>query len=333
MTGTTVSVTSIRYQEDVEAERRYWSRLQEQAGVGTIWQAFECGLKEHHLRTLVSRGSLRRVCYGILAATGAPETYRFRCFMGLLIGGPRRDERGIRAALCRGTAAVHHDMIEPLPKIAPIEVLSTRRLVPRDGIRFHWTSRLPEDELVVKDGLTLTDGLRTFIDMCELQPYRSLRLYRRALRKKIFDEDAALERLKKESRQGRVGIVAARRAVLSTRPDAGRARSATEDRYADLLLDGGYPPPQRNAKVMGSFGFTWEIDLYYPSKRMGFEISPVATHSDPEIVKRDQRKIADLKSLGVDVVPIDDDLSDSDFLRLARLLLGPPEALSLSGTR
>lgn len=317
----------------MEAEARYWSRLQAQAGVGTIWQAFECGLKEHHLRTLIERGSLRRICYGIVAAAGAPETYRFRCFLGLLLGGPRRNERGIRAALCRSTAAAYHDMIEPLPDAAPIEVLSTRRLVPRDGIRFHWTSRLPEDELVVTGGLTLTDGLRTFIDMCELQPYRSLRLYRRALRKKIFDEDAALERLKKESRQGRVGIAAARRAVLSTRSDAGMARSATEDRYADLLLGAGYPPPERNAKVAGSFGFAWEIDLYYPSKSLGFEISPVATHSDPEVLKRDQRKIADLKSLGVDVVPIDEDLSDSDFLRLAGLLLGRPEAFSLLGNR
>jgi hypothetical protein len=134
-----------------------------------------------------------------------------------------------------------------------------------------------------------------------------------------------LERLDREARQGRSGVRRAREAVDSTLPDAARAFSAREDHYFDLLVSAGYPPPARNVDVAGSFGHPWKIDLYYSDRRFGIEISPVEHHSDPFAVKRDQRKIADLKAAGIDIFPVDDDLSDRDFLRLIRAALGPPE--------
>jgi hypothetical protein len=217
-------------------------------------------------------------------------------------------------------------MIEALPASEPIHVVTTRRIAPKQGFSFHFSSRLPEDELVVVDGLVMTDPLRTYVDMCDSEPHRALSIYRRALRKGLFTPEAAADRLAHESRQGRQGLVAAREALLSTHPEAARARSALEDRYADLLVAAGYPPPERNVKVTGTLGFDWEVDLLYrlATRCAGFEISPVATHSDPEIVRRDQKKIADLKSVGVDIIPIGDDISDGEFLRLARAILGPP---------
>lgn len=306
-------------------ERGFWKLLSEQAGVGSVWQAAELGIEAHHLRTLIKRGSLRRVCYGIVAAAGAPDTPRMRCHLGLLLAGPRRREPGIRSALCRWTAAARFDMIEPLPESHPIHVLTTRRVPEREGFLFHWTSRLPEDELVTVDGLTLTDPLRTYFDMCEAQPHRSLSIYRRSLRKGIFDEAEALRRLDREARQGRRGVVVARRTIQSTSPDAFRALSAREDHYFDLLVEAGYPPPVRNAKVPGSFGYDWQIDLFYPQRNFGLEVSPVVHHSDPEVVMRDQRKIGDLTAAGIDILPVGDDLSDRDCLRLVRKILGPPE--------
>jgi hypothetical protein len=241
-----------------------------------------------------------------------------------LFAGPRRIEPGIRAALCGPTAAQIMDLMEPRHD-DEIHVLSTRRLDPRDGFVFHWSSRLPENELTTLDGFPCTDEIRTFIDMCDLEPHRSLSFYRRGLRKKLFIPESVRERINREARQGRGGICAARRALEATFDDAGRARSALEDRYFDLLVGAGYPTPERNVKIRGSFGHDWEVDLYYRRYKAAIEISPVGTHSDPLAVQRDQRKIADLTTLGIRVLPVGSDLSDSDFLRLVRRLLGPPD--------
>jgi hypothetical protein len=118
----------------------------------------------------------------------------------------------------------------------------------------------------------------------------------------------------------------ARVIVESTDPTAPEAKSGTEDHYFDLLVEMGYPPPERNYKVRGSYGFDWEIDLYYPPTQQGFERSPYDTHMSPEANSRDGHKILDLSAMGLQIITITDGVSDADFCRQARKILGPPEA-------
>ncbi|MFP5298104.1 MAG: type IV toxin-antitoxin system AbiEi family antitoxin domain-containing protein [Actinomycetota bacterium] len=302
--------------------------MRDQAGVATTWQARSLGVTRGKIRALVDKGVLERLSYGLLASSGTPRTFHFRAWEGLLAASSRRLPEG-RAAMCGPSAAVLQDLVEPGSLYIAgeedndIHILTTRRMAPREGYRFHWSSRAFDQRIVVVDGLWVTDGPRTFLDMCDLYPFRALSMFRRGLRKQVFTREEVIAVLDSESRQGRGGLAMARDAIERTDPSAQRAKSYREDRYFDLLVAAGYPPPQRNVKIMGSFGFEWEVDLYYP-KPLAIDISPLDTHADPLVIQRDQRKVADLNSQGIPVVVVGSDLSDEDFLRLVGRVMGPP---------
>ncbi|MBA2725287.1 MAG: hypothetical protein H0U53_04790, partial [Actinobacteria bacterium] len=106
-----------------------------------------------------------------------------------------------------------------------------------------------------------------------------------------------------------------------------RAKSQFEDRIFDRIVAFGYPPPQRNVKVAGSYGFDWEVDLYYPMHRKGIEVSPTGTHG-VESHNKDRRKELDLKVQGVEVVTVTEETGDAELDRALRALLGPPGSIS-----
>lgn len=301
----------------------FLSLLSRQGGVGTIAQAQRLGVSKSQMRTFVRDGFFKRVAYGIVEVAGSPPSEEKRLWTGLMLASARSPDSSPAAALCGPTAAYLHDLSE---EASPeIHVISTRRIDNgHDGYVFHRASRLPESEVVLTRGLPVTDPGRTFIDLAAIHPWRSISFLRRGLRKKLFSHEELLERVEMEARQGRAGITAARDALMKTHPDAAKAKSWLEDHFFDLLVNFGYPPPERNVKVRGSYGFDWEIDLYYRHLRKGIEISPSYTHSDVIILNRDRRKENDLRSLGIDIVTVTEETTDSEFRSVLAALLGPP---------
>ncbi len=295
-----------------------------QHGLALTHQALAVGVTKGQLRAMVDARSLRRVAYGVVAAAGAPETSEYRAMFGLLIAGPRRPEQGVRAALCDVTAAVKHDLVDPVGE-EPIHVLSTRRLDGRDGYAFHWTSRLPENEIVLIDNLPTTDPARTFIDMCSSHAYRAFGIFRRGLRRSAFTREAVFERIERESRQGRAGLQRARLVLELTDPTADKARSAFEDHLFEVLIRAGYPPPERNVSVRG-LKQVWEVDLFWHCRQGGIEGSPSWWHGDPWVLTKDHRKVNDLRAVGIDIYTVTEMMSDTEFLAGVRQLFGPPES-------
>ncbi|MGI8775348.1 MAG: type IV toxin-antitoxin system AbiEi family antitoxin domain-containing protein [Actinomycetota bacterium] len=308
----------------VDAEKAWWELLARQFGVGRVGQAKALGVTPSKLKWWVKKGRLKSICNGVVAASGAPETYRRRLMLGVLLGSSRAVDVGVRAAIYGLTAAIQLDLIERPEKDHPIEILSQRRIERRRGYRFVWTSRLPKDEIVVVRGIPTTDAPRTFIDLCHEVPHRAVWAYRRGLRKGLFTPESIRRRLDIESRQGRSGITTARRIVEEASPTAQFAKSALEDRFFEHLVAAGYPPPARNHKEPGSFGFDWEIDLYWPAIKKGFEISPYETHGSLEAHERDGRKTLDLAAKGIYVYPVTYEMSRAEFLRFARGIIGAP---------
>jgi hypothetical protein len=271
---------------------------------------------------MVKNGFLVVVCYGIVRATGAPRTSEQDIQVGILLASSRSGDDP-QAAACYMTAAVLHDMLDD--RGAPRCILTRRRLEKRDGYSFHFTSRLPSDELVKVKGLWTTDAARTFLDLCGEEPHLAPWAYRRAVRNGVLERAQIEERIGKEARQGRSGIVLARTILEGTSDTAASAKSGLEDRYHDFLVRAGYPPPQRNVKLPGSYGHPWEVDLYYPQVRRGIEISPYLTHSSPEVHVRDGRKENDLEGQGIRLTRItEDDLTFERFVEQIRPILGPP---------
>lgn len=276
---------------------------------------------------MVSRGVLQQVAYGILRAAGSPRSVEQDISIGILLGVSHAGN-GPETGACGLTAAWLLGMLQEPPE--KIHIVTRRNVAPREGYEFHETSRLPIDELSRVRNLWTTDGPRTFLDLCGTHPHLANWAYRRGLRAKALDEDSVLRRLEIESRQGRSGLTLARRIVDNTPGSAHRAKSGLEDRYHDYLTRAGYPAPERNVKLPGSFGHDWEVDLYYPQLKAGFEISPWITHGSPETHERDGRKAMDLAAQGFQVWPVTENLTFEEFVRLVRPLLGPAAAFPRS---
>lgn len=292
---------------------RFFDLLEKQHGLARTRQAQRLGLPADRLRWWIRRGRLRRVEYGIVAASGAPVTPAFRRMRGVLLGGHGLTE-GVVAALCGVSAAHQLDLLSTAPD--EVHVLSTRQIQPRPNYSFHRTGRLPSSEVVFSDGIPTTDPIRTFLDCSAFEPpWRARNLYHRALRDKRFEREDVLERIDSEARQGRPGLCLAREIAEGTSPGAEKARSAWEETVFDWIADASLPLPERNAEVQSSFGFPWEIDLLYRVPPTAIEVSPWEWHSDPDTYKKDLRKRADLEALGFKVIVVSD-LSERDrFLK------------------
>jgi hypothetical protein len=304
-------------------EERFWALVAEQKGLGTNRQAQQCGVPRHRLRLFMKQGLLRRREHGILQVTGAPRTREQDLVLGVLIASNRSGGTEVTSAIAGPTAAHLWGLQE---KDEPtIHVVTTRKIGSRAGYRFHWSTRLTDAEVAVIDGIMVTDPIRTFFDLCRMFPYSSTFFLKKGMRKDLFTRADVERRLAEESRQGRGGLSSVRNALVRTDPTADRAKSFKEDHYFDLLVRLGYPPPERNVKVRGTYGHEWEIDLYYPQTRLGFEISPYDTHMEPAVNSRDGRKRLDLRTLGIEILTITDGISDADFERQVRAILGPPE--------
>lgn len=307
----------------MSSEREFWLLLSKQCGLIRASQAVAVGVTRGQLRYWVKAGRLRQVDYGIYAASGAPRDSEQEIMFGVLLGSSRAVDRSIRAAVCGISAAMRLDLVFPRPN--PIHILSQRKVRPRNGYVFHWTSRLPEGEIIDVRGIPTTDGPRSFLDLCSSHPNLARWAYRRGLRQDVLSKESVEARIEDESRQGREGLVLARSIIEATDPSAGDAKSAEEDRYFDFLVEAGYPPPARNARSTGASGISWEIDLFYEGLERGFEVSPWDTHGDPFSHGKDGTKIIDLARVGVAVYPINKRLSRFEFLEIAFDLLGPPK--------
>ena len=304
-------------------EERVWTLFRAQHGVATVRQLLLMGATRHLIAGWVRRGLLRRPAHGVLAIAGSPATREQALCLGVLLAGNRSGGPEITGAICGPTAGFLWGLLER--DDPTIHVLSTRRVSTREGYQFHWTTRLPERDVADLDGIKVTDPIRTFLDLCDLFPYRAVYIYKRGLRKRLFTPEEVIARIEEESRQGRGGLTVAREVVEKTDPTAAGAKSGGEDRYFDLLVSLGYPPPQRNFKVRGALGVLWEIDLHYPQVSKGFDYSPYDTHMNPTAHTQDGRKDLDLRAAGIELMTIPDGISDNEFEGYVREILGPPE--------
>jgi hypothetical protein len=134
---------------------------------------------------------------------------------------------------------------------------------------------LPDDRVVVIDGLRCTDGLQTLVDLAaDLDDLRWEQALESALRKRlttIGDIEAALPALG----QARTPGVRRMRRVLAARPDAA---PPTESLLETLMVQlarrvEGLPEPERQHEVVDQSGsFVARVDLSWPELGLFLEL-------------------------------------------------------------
>ena len=205
------------------------------------------------------------------------------------------DRRGVIAG--RSAAALHG--AKWMEANLPAELLHQNRRPP-DGLRT-WSDRYLPDEIVVIDGMAVTNPARTMLDL--------------ACRHSRLPAVVAMDALARATRvtAAETGLIAARypgRRNIRPARDLlrlvdGGAESPRETRLRLLILDAGLPRPQTQVRVRDEYGqIVARVDLGWPELKIAVEYDGDQHWTDRRQFANDIRRIELLQALGWIVIRV-----------------------------
>lgn len=152
---------------------------------------------------------------------------------------------------------------------------------------------------VVREGMHVTDPVRTVIDLGLVLPQRSVRdALSRGLTTKLFDV-AEVERLRDAlGRPGRTGTGMLDAIIQDRLLTARTEESLLEARFVDLARRHDLAVPAFQHEVWHSGRFVARVDAAYPNILLAIEVDGFSAHSSPEAFQRDRARQNYLVSLG-----------------------------------
>lgn len=263
-----------------------------QHGVVTSAQLDGLGITGRMIRRRLAAGRLNPVHRGVYAVGHAGLARDGVLHAAVLaVGGD--------AALSHVTAALKWGMLreDPARRSARIDVITTRRIGQRRGIRVHLTRSLPRSDLTRYDRIPITNPTRTLLDLASAVPEN---LLRRAVRQaevdRLIDVRALGERLRHQT--GCAGL-AALRAIANAGPAPGR--SELEDRTFELLRSHGLPRPRMNARVPAG-DRSYEVDFLFAEQHVIIETDGARYHGTRLAREQDAAKQSALEQAGYRVI-------------------------------
>lgn len=251
---------------------------------------------------------------------------------------PEHDDRARLAALlracpdaaffCGATAALLHGLPLPL-RIAE----SARRMpvigVPHDHVRIRRSGVIGRrlivevNDVVEVDGIRCTSLLRTWAELAETLPVPHLTAVSDFLiaRRMTLATRGQLEQTHRRFLGGRGSK--ARRLAIDLANEG--SESPRESELRVLLVMAGLPEPECNVEIYDGPRFVARVDLLYRDKRTVLEYHG-DHHRDPQQWSRDQRRRAELESLGyryTSVTARDFDDPSALLTRVRRFLARP----------
>jgi hypothetical protein len=256
-----------------------------QAGVVSRSQLLAGQWSSGAIERAIACGRLTRVARGVYRVSGAPWSRRAAQHAALLLVGPG-------ATLARWSAAELHGFAEP--RGGPLDLLAPHpRRQPADAdelLRLRSTRDLPPVDRCEIDGLPVTSGARTLVDLAGLASTAQLaELAAAAVRVRACTlEQVRHARDARPSARGRARLTAALELLGDDGPNA---RSDVEIGAVRILVNAGLPRPVVAHRVIDGRGrFVAEVDLAYPDLRIAIEIDGFRWHSSPERKRRDEQR-------------------------------------------
>jgi hypothetical protein len=229
----------------------------------TTEQALADGLTEDQLRWKVSSGQYLDMGRGVYAEGSEPATMLEKSIAGALVtqgavGGPA-------AAAAYGGLDLDLDEFTE-----PYFVVSGRSSNKRSGAR---RTRFIGG-VTVLNGICVTDGLQTLIDLAALlDDVRWEHALEAALRKRLTTVAALEAALPALSARRAIGTARVRRVLALRPPDAPPTESLLETYAVQLCRDFGLPTPTRQYRVFTVDGrFIARVDLCWPELGVFFEL-------------------------------------------------------------
>jgi hypothetical protein len=252
---------------------------------GLPFRSFHAGaldFSRHELAELRRLKLVRSVFRGVLVDARVPDTRELRCQGLTLVMPPHGVIYGCSAAWARKI-----DAFQPEDRF----LLTPQCMVPHGASRSRRSSvqciegYLPDSDITVVDGLTMTTSSRTTVDL--------MRKLRRPFALSVADAmvragQVSVEELRDriESLKGYPGVRQARELVLLIDP---RAESAGESWLRLRIVDAGFPHPQLQLEVVDHRGrVIARVDLAYAGIKLAMEYDGAAYHSHGEDQQHDE---------------------------------------------
>jgi very-short-patch-repair endonuclease/predicted transcriptional regulator of viral defense system len=260
-----------------------------QWGVVSMAQLRALGLGSRAVQLRAQTGRLRRLHRGVYAVGGAVVPREGRWLAAVMACGER-------AVLSHLSAAVHWNLLHydaPQPQVtAP----ASRRGAP--GIRLHRTRSLDAQDTTSHQGIPITTVHRTLLDIAAQVPAHHLeRALAQAERLQLYDHTAIEEAAARANGHRGTGILT--RAIAD---DPQFTRSELEARMRRLARKHGLPKPVFNTSLAAHDHQLYEVDCYFPPRRLVVETDGWDTHRTRKAFEDDRAKDAALTAAGYTVV-------------------------------
>lgn len=298
---------------DIEA--RIGAVAARQHGVVTHRQLIAAGLTPSQVEGRVAAGLLRRMQRGVFILghlTERLEPEGARVMAAVLACG-----KGTLAS--HATAGALHQLLEPPPRSAPVDVRMAPGRTPsaRPGIRAHRSLAPGPGDRTVIDRIPTTSAARTVVDLAAILRTGELeRCIARAERRGLL-RLATLKRIlaREPGRRGARRL----REILALERGPAFLRSELEALFLELLKGTGLPPPEINVRLNGR-----EIDFLWRDLGLAVELDGFRDHGSRRAFNDDRRRDAELLAAGIVVLRLTwDDVVErpkETLVRLARVI-------------
>jgi very-short-patch-repair endonuclease len=256
-------------------------------------QLLEAGLSRHAIAWMLASGRLIRLHAGVYAVGHMAEIPLGREVAALLACGPG-------SVLSHLTACGIWNSGGGLPNRSTVDVTmvaceTSRR---RTGVVTHRSKLITHADVVVVHRLRVTSPAWTLLDLAKIATEREAeRALDEALARRLVSLtklNDLLARTKLHGGQRPLG-----RLVRSHERPRALTRSEAEERMLALIRGANLPPAQLNVQVCG-----YEVDFYWPEKRLVIEVDGYAWHSSRTAFERDRHKGIALAGAGIELVRV-----------------------------
>lgn len=259
-----------------------------QYGVLTTAQASEI-LTRPRVDRWIAGGRLVRVQPRVVRLQGTPAgAHQAMVAASLSAQGP----------VSHRSAAWLWGLVDP-PEGVDVTVRYPRRVALRAPATAHRIRDLHPASTLERQGLLVTDPMRTVVDLGLLEPWWAVdKALGRAIGTRLLSVRAVITLREQLARRGRNGT-----GVIQRVFDERLIRGADEDSVLELRLLGiirryGLPPVTFQHEIWHRGCFVARVDAAYPDRMIAIEADGFAAHSSPEAFEADHERQNALVALG-----------------------------------
>lgn len=237
----------------------------------------------------VSQGRLIHIQPRVLRVAGAPQTWHQSVLASQLSTGGIVSHR---------SAAELWGLIQPAGYV-DVSVRAPRAPRAEPPAIVHRIGDLHPELAVEREGLRITDPVRTVIDLGLVLPLWSVRdALSRGLTTHLLTISQVETLRDALGRKGRNGTGVVRELLDERLLTAGDEESLLEKRFFDLVRHHDVPRPVIQYEVWHAGRFIARVDAAYPELKLAIEVDGYRHHSSPDAFQRDRTRQNRLVALG-----------------------------------